>query len=153
MYHFTLDIVRALIKMTFTEDDIKKPITIEKPDWFYINNALLEIDPVSKSFFVLTDTTTGSYIQCAGGYDRLTVEFREYTNGLFKHYVIGKMNNNPSPLKVTWTTIICKIGQIMVHETEVLNISDALILFQSFLEGCEFPYTFSKRNVTKLHIV
>lgn len=136
--------------MTFTEDDITHPIEIENVSWDYIHQALLQIHPSTKSFFILTDPITGSYIQCAGSAERLVVELRKYSDDAFKHYVIGK-GANKSPLKVTWATVESKAGAIQVHDSEVLNIRDAQTLFHSFFFSEEVPGAYSRRNVTRLH--
>jgi hypothetical protein len=135
--------------MTFMEDDISKPIETQNPQWPYIKASLLKIDPDSKSFFVLTDSESGSYIQCAGSLDRLTIELREQNGSCLMHYVIGK-GDLKSPLNITWAVIKCKVGPILVHDSEVLTISDAQNLFQTFLENREILSPYIKRNITKL---
>lgn len=136
--------------MTFTEDDIINPIETENATWDCIQHALSKIHPVSKSFFVITNPDTGSYIQCAGSAERLTAEIRKYGSCGFRHYVIGK-GGNISPLKVVWTTIESKVGTIQVHDTEVLKIEDAETLFYSFYTTGDVPEVFTKRNITKLY--
>lgn len=137
--------------MTFTEDDIIHPIETENAPWSLIQQALSQIQPGYKTFFVLTNSSTGSYIQCAGSAERLTVEMRKYGTHDFRHYVIGK-GGNKSPLKVVWAMIESKDGSIQVHDTEVLNISDAVTLFHSFYTAGDVPEAFTKRNVTKLYL-
>lgn len=137
--------------MTFTEDDIIQPIETENAAWSHIQHALSKLHPATKSFFVLTDPGTGSYVQCTGSAERLTVELRKYASNGFRHYVIGK-GGNKSPLKVVWTTIESKAGTIQVHDTEVLNIANAVALFHSFYTTGDVPEAFTKRNVTKLYL-
>lgn len=137
--------------MTFTEDDIINPLTTENAAWNQIQQALLQIHPTTKSFFVLTNPGTGSYIQCAGSAERLTVEMRRYDAYSFKHFIIGK-GGNKSPLNVTWATIESKAGAIQVHDAEVLNVTDAETLFYSFYTTGDVPEVYTKRNVTKLHV-
>ena len=137
--------------MTFTEDDIINPLETENAAWSNIQQALLRIHPTTKSFFVLTNQSTGSYIQCAGSAERLTVEMRIYASDFFKHYVVGK-GGNKSPLKVIWSTIESKAGVVRVHNSEVLNINDAVTLFHSFFYTGDVPKAYTKRNVTKLYL-
>ena len=134
--------------MNLTQDNPINPIIIENVDWFYIEKALSNINPITKAFFILTDPISGSYIQCAGGVERLCAEIRVIANGKFKHYFIGK-EVGKNPYNVIWTQIDCRIGPIRIHTTEVLNILDAQKLFNSFLTDGTIPTSYNLRNVTR----
>ena len=134
--------------MIFTEDNNIDTIDTQNPDWNRIDISLKLIDPLIKSFFILTNDL-GSYIQCAGSKDRLTIELRECENqNSFKHFVIGK-GENTSPLNTIWTQIDCRVGPIRIHDNEVLTIKDAIDLFRAFFNDEKIPLTYKKRNVTK----
>ncbi len=136
--------------MTFTEDNSINSIETQNPDWERIEYSLKLIDPLRKAFYVLTNDT-GSYIQCAGSKERLTIEIREYENKKdFKHFVIGK-DEDISPLKTVWTQIECRVGPIRIHDSEVLNINDAIVVFQAFFKKEKLPMIYKKRNVTRQH--
>ena len=136
--------------MTLTEDDIGQPIETANASWVAIEAALLRMDSDSKSYVVLTDLESGSYLQCEGSTTRLSIELRIYTNQTFKHFVIGKTRNK-SPLSVTWSSIECKVGPIQVHDSEILTIDDALKIFSRFYTVKDAPDDYSKRNVTKMY--
>lgn len=134
--------------MTFTEDNNIDSIETQNPDWNKIDLSLKLIDPLIKTFFVLTNDF-GSYIQCAGSKDRLAIELREFeSQNIFKHFVIGK-GGNTNPLKTIWTQIDCRVGPIRIHDNEVLTIKDAIDLFNIFFNSEKIPLTYKKRNVTK----
>lgn len=137
-------------RMTLTEDDIVQPLETTNASWVAIEESLHRMDSYSKSYVVLTDLESGSFLQCAGSSTRLSIELRIYTNQSFKHYVIGKSRNR-SPLSVTWSSIECKVGPIQVHDSEILTIDDALKIFSRFYTVKDAPVDYSKRNVTKMY--
>ena len=137
-------------RMTLTEDDIIQPLETADANWLAIEESLFRMNSDSKSYVVLTDPESGSYIQCAGSVKRLSIELRIYSNQTFKHYVIGK-SKFINPLSVSWATIECRVGPIRVHDSEVLTIDDACKLFSKFYAGIDTPPDYSKRNVTKMY--
>jgi hypothetical protein len=136
--------------MNLTIDNDTGLIEKKNPDQNEIKDILNTIDPDHKAYFILTDEF-GSYIQCAGSKDKLTVELREIKDNKFKHYVIRKRDNKISFTSI-WTQINCRVGPIRIHETEVLNIEDAIDLFNVFLRRKEISSKYKKRNVTKQFI-
>ncbi len=87
-----------------------------------------KVDGPSYAIFTLDD---GSYIQCAGGKKRLTVEARIIIEDKkFKHYRFGK-----SELKNDKGIIECNCGPIKVDLTQVLTMKDARILIREFVEN------------------
>jgi hypothetical protein len=134
--------------MTFAEDNKIDTIETQNPDWDKIESSLKLIDPLDKTFFVLTNDL-GSFIQCAGSKDELTIELRENENlNTFKHFVVGK-GGNLSPLNTIWTQIDCRVGPIRIHYNEVMTIKDAVDIFKAFFNNETLPLTYKKRNVTK----
>jgi len=133
--------------MIFTEDDVVDKKTTTNPQWDYILSSLRYIDPVKKAYFIL-ENNTASYIQCAGSKERLCVELRKVTENQFQHFVIGRIQNKNS-FPVVWTIIHSKAGPIHVHENEVLDIADAIKLFELFYQGENLPNTYNQRNITR----
>ncbi len=133
--------------MTLTLDNIKEPIEFNPVELKTIESNLNKLNGKTISFAILTDTTTNSYIQCAGNKTKLTVELRHYNKNTFKHYVLGKKVNKKN---VAWTQIHCKVGPINLQLNEVLTLKDAEELFANFLEGKSFSKKFMKRNITKI---
>jgi hypothetical protein len=133
--------------MYLTIDNNSKELKIQNPTWLQVEQSLRRIDPKINCYLILT-SDSGSYIQCAGGKDKLTIEIRENKGDIVRHYVLGK-GEVKSPLRTVWQIIDCRVGPIRVHDSEVLDIMDALTNFKSFLEKALVPTEFKKRNVTK----
>ncbi len=68
--------------MTFSEDTQDGQLETINPKWEYIETSLAKLDPVDKAYFILTDELS-SYVQCAGGKEKLTVEFRKFSEETF----------------------------------------------------------------------
>ena len=123
---------------------------LENPNWNGIKTELNKMDGIKNGYLIL-ENDKGDYIQCAGQSEMLTVEYRLNSEPKFKHYVIGK-GKNKSPIKVSWVVLQTKVGEIMIHEEEVLNLKDAELIFKEFYEEQTIPTELNKRNVTKLHV-
>ena len=133
--------------MKLTEDNHSASLETKVVDWNSIEDALRSLDSYKKAYIVLTNID-GSYLQCAGGIDRLTIELQEINESGFKHFIIGK-GDDKSALKTTWVQIDCRVGPIRVHDNEVLNLKDGMLIFRSFFQGDELPGGYKRRNVTK----
>jgi hypothetical protein len=133
--------------MIFTEDDAVDKKTTMNPQWDYILSSLQSIDPIKKAYFIL-ENNTSSYIQCTGSNEKLCVELREVTENKFQHFVIGRVQNKNS-FPVVWTIIHTKVGPIRVHQNEVLDITDAIMLFELFYQGKNLPNKYNQRNITR----
>jgi hypothetical protein len=118
---------------------------LANPDWSKIEQCLKQINRDKNCYFILT-ADSGNYIQCAGSYDEISIEYRELSKNGFKHYVLG-MGHIESPLKTIWHTINCKIGPIRIHKNEVLTLEDALATFKFFRNKIvDLTWMESKRN-------
>ena len=133
--------------MTLTVDHNSNELTINVPDWGEIERALVQINSKTNCYLILT-AHTGSYIQCAGSPQRLTIEYREFADNSFKHYVLGK-GPEKSPLRTVWDMIDCRVGPINLNDCVVLSLVDALVEFRAFYENGEVSNEFKKRNVTR----
>jgi len=117
------------------------------PSWSKIELGLKQIDERKNSYCILT-ADSGSYLQCAGGQNEVSIEYREILKGGFNHYVLSR-GPIERPLKTVWHNINCNVGPIRVHRNEVLTLEDAMIAFKFFLINSNVPPDFNKRNVTK----
>jgi hypothetical protein len=128
----------------------------------YIGNGIREINSPNISYIyryldnlneenccLILTNDHGSYIQCTGSNNFLTIEFRNIENLDFKHFVIG-IGEIKSALKTKWKIIDCKFGRILVHEDEVLTTDIAKDIFKCFIESNDISEKYKKRNVTKL---
>lgn len=133
--------------MIFTEDDSPTQKETLNPDWEAVRSSLLKIDPVNKAYFIL-ENETKSYVQCTGSINELTIEFREVTDKSFQHFAIGKEKKG-SISNVNWAQVNSKVGPVNVHENEVLNIDDAVLIFKTFYSEGDIPKIYSRRDTTK----
>jgi hypothetical protein len=133
--------------MTFSEDSFHGQIDTSGPTWEYIKTCLHKIDPIHKSYFIMTDELS-SYVQCAGDKTRLAIEYRKHTGETFKHYVVGNKKAKES-LSISWARIDCKVGPIHIHANEVLTLDDAIIIFQAFYQKKDISLIYNLRNITR----
>ena len=108
-----------------------------------VKNSLNKIEAYDYPYLILVKEN-GNYIQCTGDRNRLTIKIRFFSNNSFKHFVIGKKEQSK-----VWVTIANKIGPIRVLFHEVLNIDDAVIVFNEFYDNGIISNDFNKRNITK----
>ena len=121
---------------------------MEHVSWSETALALARLEPATCPAVVLSETASGSYIQCAGSRERLTVELREFKGEQFKHFVIGRANDKGWH-EVVWDEIQCSVSPVRVHDTEVLQLEDAVVLFKCFFERIEIPTHYRMRNATR----
>jgi len=95
--------------------------------------------------YLILELDNGNYLQVAGESGRYSIEYREYINGEFKHYVIGR-----SDMVKIWSIINSDVGPIGVMKHEVLSYEEVKIIFLHFFEKNDIQHDFIKRNVTKL---
>ncbi len=94
-------------------------------------NKLLGYQNADGPSFTIFTLDNGSYVQCAGGKRRLTVECRVFDlNGEFRHYRFGKGDPNDSV-----AVIECACGPIRVSESQVLTMRDARLIIRHFVES------------------
>jgi len=108
-----------------------------------VKDSLNKIEPHAYPYLILVKEN-GDYIQCTGDKNKLTIEVRFFSTNSFKHFVMGKKEQNK-----IWATIASKTGPIRVLLHEVLNINDAVILFNEFYDNGVISNNFNKRNITK----
>lgn len=94
-------------------------------------NKLLGYQNADGPSFTIFTIDNGSYVQCAGGKRRLTVECRVFaSNGKFRHFRFGKGDAVDSA-----AVIECACGPIRVSESEVLTMRDARLIIRHFVES------------------
>lgn len=125
------------------------PEELDNPTFTNVENALEQLDSTNRAFVILENGENG-YMQCAGRTNECCVELRVNIEDSFKHWIIGK-GETTSPLKTVWHVIKSKVGPIRVKKEEQLDLSDAKILFSSYLNNEPLPQDYYKRNVTKLY--
>jgi hypothetical protein len=108
-----------------------------------IEKVLNDLDPVIQPYVILEDEND-DFIQCAGSKNNLVVEIRLHNGNSFKHYILGKKEENK-----VWHTINCKVGPIRVLGHEDLTLKHAIELFNNFYFLKDIIPTYNKRNITK----
>ena len=119
----------------------------EQIEWLSVEHMLRTIEPDHRPAFILTGDD--SFIQCAGSWDRLTVEFRYGTGHEFRHFVVGRKLESMTRVNPnTRTFLYCHIGPISVQENEVPDLEDAIVLFHSYFTGASTPEKYALRDDT-----
>ena len=94
-------------------------------------NKLLGYQKAEGPSYTVFTIKDGSYVQCAGGKTKLTVEARIIKQGgNFKHFRFGK-----DQLSGRETVIECNCGPIAVDETQALKMKDARLIIKHFVEA------------------
>jgi len=97
--------------------------------WDTANKLLGYQNAEGPSFSIFT-VGNGSFVQCAGGKTRLTIEARIIgENDTFQHYRFGK-----GPLTGQQAEIECNCGPILVDRSQVLKMRDARLIIRHFVE-------------------
>ncbi len=113
-------------------------------DWETANKLLSYLNTNGMSFACF-EKEDGSYVQCAGGKRRLTVEARIYGEGKsFKHLVFGKGKLKNEEEKVETTDY-----HVSVDSSQVLQMRHARLIMKPWLEGEEFPPEFKVTDMTE----
>jgi hypothetical protein len=109
-------------------------------------NHLLGYQKAEGPSFTIFTRGDGSYIQCAGGKKRLTVEARIIENDkTVKHYRFGK----GKPVNSV-ESIACNCGPIEVDSSQILTMKDARILIRDFVENSRFSQKYSTTEITRI---
>ncbi|QKD02269.1 hypothetical protein EB235_12785 [Mesorhizobium loti R88b] len=94
--------------------------------------------------FLILTATNGNYAQTAGGNGAFTVEWREYANGAFKHWVAGRAADRSSGQ----VAIATNGFKVTVNANEKLTSAEAKSILCTFCDGDERPSRFWWRDVT-----
>lgn len=112
-------------------------------DWEIVLSRLSYFGHKGPDFTVL-ELKDGSYVQCAGSKNRLTVETRTYgPERSFQHMIWGRS---------TCTGVKARIesidGYIEVDASQILQMRDARIIIKAFIEKEEIPGTYISTDAT-----
>lgn len=95
--------------------------------------------------YMIIENEKGDYMQTMGGDNGFVVEVRFYSDGKFKHFIIGR-----TEMSKVWHQVKGSSGPVSVLGHEVLQRSDVTTLFKHFLENSEVKNSYNKRNITKV---
>jgi len=118
---------------------------IENASWHQIARGLERIEAGHRSFVVLV-VDDQNFVQTLGNRDALVVEWRTKSEDMMSHYVLGRKGSGRTELQ-------CVAGSAgnseVVLAREVLDLTDALIIFRAFYEHQEVPDAYHLRDITK----
>ena len=118
---------------------------IEDASWPNIVGALERMEAGHRSYVILI-VNDRNFVQTLGNRDALVVEWRTTSEDMMSHYVLGRKGSVKTELQ-------CVAGsagssEVVLHR-EVLDLTDALIIFRSFYEHQKVPDAYHLRNITK----
>jgi hypothetical protein len=95
--------------------------------------------------FLILEGATEDYTQAAGGDDKLTVEWREYSNGGFRHWVAGSIGGaaNEDIAKIETNGCV-----VTVLKNEVLTSEEVKTILEAFARGQGKPTQYRWRDMT-----
>jgi hypothetical protein len=116
------------------KDDIPLPLDES------FEEVLNQLNARRNSFFVLEHDN--NYIQCGGGKDGCTVEFRIYDRpNKFHHCVVAYAGESDNAASIKMSG-----GTVKVRKSEILTPLDAAELFALFWRGKKFPKKYHVRE-------
>ena len=118
---------------------------VENASWDQIAGELERIEAGHRSFVVLA-LDDQNFVQTLGNRDALVVEWSTTSKGMMSHYVLGRKGSGNSELN-------CIAGSAgnseVVLAREVLDLTDALLVFRAFHEHQTVPDAYHLRDITK----
>src|SRR5499426_1719534 len=118
---------------------------IENASWHHVAGALERMEAGRRSFVVLI-VDDQNFVQTLGNRDALVVEWRTTSEDVMSHYVLGRRGSAKTELH-------CIPGSggnsEVVLQREVLDLTDALIIFRSFYEHQKVPDAYRLRDITR----
>ena len=118
---------------------------IENTSWHQIADGLERIEAGHRSFVVLV-LDDQNFVQTLGNRDALVVEWRTKSEDMMSHYVLGRKGSGKTELQ-------CVAGSASNSEVvlarEVLDLTDALIIFRAFYEHQKVPDAYHLRDITR----
>jgi hypothetical protein len=97
--------------------------------------------PCGKEFLDVDYSQIGTYLQCAGTANKLTIEMRVGQAETAHHYVLGR-KGDPRALERA-ELVESELGGVMVFPNEIFNVEEAVGIFQYYYwhdtapEDCE----------------
>ena len=118
---------------------------IANASWHQIAGELERIEAGHRSFVVLA-LDDQNFVQTLGNRDALMVEWRTTSEDVMSHYVLGRKGSAKTELQcVAGTTGNSEV----VLTREVLDLTDALVVFRAFYEHQKVPDAYHLRDITK----
>ena len=117
---------------------------IHAPSLHQIASAVDRLSPDGGPGFLIVESSTNSYVQCAGGGDAYCAEWRQYSGQRFAHFVAGR-RGVPSNSTIAIPT---NGFQVTVRMNERLSGSDVKSILQAFATGRPRPAEFTWRETT-----
>jgi len=111
-------------------------------DWDTANHLLSYLHP-EKNPFVIFSLPDESYIQCFGSKTRLTVEAREFLDGVFRHWVFGRREAHNRTERIETST-----GAVTVDASQILQMRDARRIIREFLEHRRFLDAYDREDIS-----
>jgi len=122
---------------------------IENASWHQIAGELERIEAGYRSFVILA-LDHQNFVQTLGNRDALVIEWRTTkSEGVMSHYVLGRKGSDKTEPQ-------CVAGSAgnseIVLAREVLDLTDALVIFRAFYEHQTVPDAYHWRNITKRNV-
>ena len=118
---------------------------IENASWHQIAGELERIEAGHRSFVILA-LDHQNFVQTLGNRDALVVEWRTTSEDMMSHYVLGRKGSCQTELQCIAGS--CGNSEV-VFAREVLDLTDALIIFRAFYEHQKVPDAYHLRDITK----
>ena len=117
---------------------------IENASWHQIAGKLERIEAGDRSFVVLA-VDEQNFVQTLGNRDALVVEWRTKSEDMMSHYVLGRKGSaKTEPQYIAGSAGNSEI----VLAREVLDLTDALVVFRAFYEHQKVPDAYHLRDIT-----
>jgi hypothetical protein len=116
--------------------------------WEQVASALNRIESGRRAFVIL-EANDENYVQALGAPNELTVEWRARSGDVMSHQVLGRRGWNSAEVQNLPGSSGCKLT-VLKHE--VLDLTDALILFRSFYEHLKVPDAYRLREITRCNV-
>jgi hypothetical protein len=129
-------------KLTLT---LERQRAFKAPSAALVEAAVDWLQPAGgPGFLILEKDEGGNYAQVGGGKDACTVEWREYSDGDFQHWVVGL----PSADRETNVEIPGNGTHFPVKANERLSNANVKVILSTFAHGLSRPQEFVWREIT-----
>jgi hypothetical protein len=127
---------------------LENQVPVHLPTLRQLAAAVDSLTPRGGPGFLILEGSTQDYAQAAGGDGRLTAEWREYSDGQFRHSVAGLMGEGADEEVEIETN-----GSIVtVRKNEVLTGDDVKSVLGAFAQGRGKPTQYVWRDMTSTFV-
>ena len=135
---------RQIFGLTGAVLTLENQTPIQSPTVKQILGSVDALTPQGGPGFLIVESATKDYVQAAGGDERFTVEWREYLDDGFKHWVAGlETGSEKRDVKIKTNGCV-----VTVQANEVLSSDDAKQILEAFGKGKGRPATYEWRDTT-----